>query len=97
MTEAVIATWGLVVVARLEGGHRQPRLAGLSNLLTHWPPRLQDSSLPRDEAASLPIGITEWDNPVAPLGLSSLYPVATSTTFILSEPPASSEGQATVA
>ncbi|KAL1749413.1 hypothetical protein FB107DRAFT_280825 [Schizophyllum commune] len=43
------------------------------------------------------LGGTEWDNPVAPLGLSSLYPVATSTTFILSEPPASSEGQATVA
>ncbi|KAI5893213.1 uncharacterized protein SCHCODRAFT_02498806 [Schizophyllum commune H4-8] len=36
------------------------------------------------------------ENPVAPLGLSSPYPVATSTTFILSEPPASSEGQATV-
>ena len=59
MTEAVIATWELVVVARLEGGHRQSRSAGLSNLLTRWPPRLQDSSLPRDEAAGLPIGIVQ--------------------------------------
>ena len=59
MTEAVIATWGLVVVARLEGGHRQSCLAGLSNLLTRWPPRLQDSSPPRDEAAGLPIGIVQ--------------------------------------